>query len=181
MIKKLFTTLLAASLSVVTTTTAFAGSWQQDSVGWWYQNDDGSFTTNGWQWIDGNSDGIAESYYFDANGYCLMNTTTPDGFLVDANGALLVNGVVQTQSISSVSNAQAAAVENPVSDTSAVTHSGISMQPYDGYTIIVNINTGKYHVPSCGSVSDMKQENTGYCSDADYLNANGYQPCKRCH
>ncbi len=57
----------------------------------------------------------------------------------------------------------------------------ISLQPYDGYTIIVNMKTGKYHVPGCRSVRDMKDYNKGYCSDGAYLDANGYQPCKNCH
>lgn len=77
--------------------TAFAAQWQSDANGWWYENDNGTYPTNTWQWIDGNSDGIAESYYFDGQGYCLLNTTTPDGFTVNATGAWTVNGVVQTQ------------------------------------------------------------------------------------
>ena len=54
-------------------------------------------TMNSWQWLDGNNDGIAESYYFDGNGYMLANTTTSDGYTVKADGAWTVNGVVQTQ------------------------------------------------------------------------------------
>lgn len=90
---------LAASilLAVSMSGTAFAGEWKQDSIGWWYQNDDGSYPSNTWQWIDGNYDGIAESYFFDANGYCLMNTITPDGYTVDLNGAWTIDGIVQTQ------------------------------------------------------------------------------------
>lgn len=182
--KKLLTTLLAACLSAATITTAFAGTWMQDAGGWWYQNDDGSYTTSNWQWIDGNGDGMAEAYYFDANGYCLMNTVTPDGYTVDASGAMVVNGVVQTQAVASVSAAPAAETqpaETTVTQTAAAAHTGISAEAYEGYTIVVNVNTGKYHYPHCNSVSDMKPENTGYCSDAAYLNANGYQPCKRCH
>ena len=41
--------------------------------------------TNSWQWIDGNGDGVSESYYFDGNGYMLFNTTTPDGYTVNAD------------------------------------------------------------------------------------------------
>ena len=180
--KKFLTTLLAACLSAATITTAFAGTWMQDAGGWWYQNDDGSYTTSNWQWIDGNGDGMAEAYYFDESGYCLMNTITPDGYIVDENGALTVRGVVQTQAVTAAPTAGTQAVETTVAaETAAATRSGISMEAYEGYTIVVNVNTGKYHVPSCNSVSDMKPENTGYCSDAAYLNANGYQPCKRCH
>lgn len=61
--------------------TAYAGQWQQDSAGWWYQNDNGSYPVNQWQEIDG------KQYYFGANGYMLANTTTPDGYQVGADGA----------------------------------------------------------------------------------------------
>lgn len=47
------------------TFTSFAGEWKVDSSnGWsWYQNDDGSYTKNDWQEIDG------KWYHFDENGY----------------------------------------------------------------------------------------------------------------
>ena len=56
-----------------------------------------------WQWQDVNGDGISECYYYDDNGTMLTNTTTPDGYTVDSNGAWVVNGVVQTQSSSATS------------------------------------------------------------------------------
>ena len=49
----------------------------------------------GWQWIDGNC------YYLDLQGQnegaLYRNTTTPDGYAVDAEGRWVVNGVVQKQ------------------------------------------------------------------------------------
>lgn len=94
----------ALCMTVSMTMTAFGAQWMQDNSGWWYQNDDGSYPTSSWQWIDGNQDGLAERYYFDANGYCLINTWTPDGQLVDGNGAWIVGGVVQTQPVSLPAN-----------------------------------------------------------------------------
>ena len=76
--------------------TPFAAAWQSNEQGWWYLHDDGTYPVSTWEWIDGNDDGIAECYYFDANGYCLMNTQAPDGSYVDTNGAWIENGVVQT-------------------------------------------------------------------------------------
>ena len=102
--KKLLTGILATALATATSMTAFAGQWQSDANGWWYQNDNGGYPTNTWQWIDGNNDGTAESYYFDSNGYCLMNTTTPDGYTVNPAGAWIIDGVVQTKNISDTSN-----------------------------------------------------------------------------
>ena len=52
------TALMAAAMS----TTAFAGSWRTDGAGRWYQNDDGSCTKNGWQWIDSDNDGYSECF-----------------------------------------------------------------------------------------------------------------------
>lgn len=73
----------------------FAGSWKNDSRGYWWQNDDGSYPVNCWQWLDGNQDGISECYYFDGNGYMLANTITPDGYQVKGDGAWTVDGTVQ--------------------------------------------------------------------------------------
>lgn len=87
---------VTALLSMLASSTVFAGEWKSDNNGWWYQNDDGSYPTNTWQWIDGNGDGISESYYFNENGYMLANSTK-DGYTVNADGAWTVNGVVQTQ------------------------------------------------------------------------------------
>lgn len=95
---------LSLGLIMTMSSVSFAGSWKQDSTGWWYQNDDGSWPVSGWQWIDGNQDGTAECYYFDNGGYCLFHTTTPDGYQVDENGACIVNGVVQTKSVPASSN-----------------------------------------------------------------------------
>ena len=88
--------LMAAAMTVGSAMTSFAG-WQSDANGWWWQNEDGSYPSNTWQWIDGNGDGISESYYFGPDGYMYANATTPDGYQVNADGAWTVNGVVQTQ------------------------------------------------------------------------------------
>lgn len=164
-----------ALLSIAFSATAYAGSWQQDTTGYWWMNDDGTYPTNCWQWIDGNGDSISECYYFDGNGYMLSNSITPDGNTVDANGAWTVNGVIQTQPVVPAQQTAAPATAQPV------TQSGISSNPYDGYTIVVNTSTKKYHAPSCRSVKDIKADNTGYCSDTAYLTSQGYTACKLCH
>lgn len=87
---RIFTTALFMSVSMNQIT--FAGQWKSDNNGWWYQNDDGSYPTNTWQWIDGNGDGISESYYFNENGYMLANSTK-DGYTVNADGAWTVNEI----------------------------------------------------------------------------------------
>lgn len=90
---------LVAALAIGGTMTSFAGSWQLDTTGWWYQNDDRTYPANCWQWIDGNNDGIAECYCFNRAGYMFWNTMTPDGYKVNPSGAWIINGVVQTKNV----------------------------------------------------------------------------------
>lgn len=84
-------------LSVASTMTAFAG-WEQTGTTWKY-NFNGTYFNNGWNWIDGNNDGISECYYFNTDGTILISTTTPDNYMVNENGAWVVNGVVQTRPV----------------------------------------------------------------------------------
>lgn len=89
-------------------TTAMAAQWKQDAKGWWWQNDDGTYPTNCWKWLDGNKDGIAECYYFDNVGYMAAGTTTPDGYSVNSEGQWTENGAVKTQGTANSSNSGAA-------------------------------------------------------------------------
>lgn len=91
---------VGALLSISTTAAAIAGTWQTDMNGWWYSNDDGTWPSACWQWIDGDGDGISECYYFDERGYCLMDTVTPDGNMVNGNGAWIEFGKVKTKTSS---------------------------------------------------------------------------------
>ncbi|MDO4731077.1 MAG: hypothetical protein Q4B14_02980, partial [Clostridia bacterium] len=59
-------------------------NWIQLGDYFWFANEDGVMQT-GWQFI--NWSGGANWFYFDtASGMMLKNTTTPDGYTVDANG-----------------------------------------------------------------------------------------------
>lgn len=61
-LKLLFATVV---LSITMGLTAYAGQWKQDTTGWWFQNDDGSYLLNGFAKIG------SYWYYFDNNGYIL--------------------------------------------------------------------------------------------------------------
>ncbi|NBH71102.1 hypothetical protein D3Z51_03475 [Clostridiaceae bacterium] len=113
--------------------TAFAAGWQKDNTGWWWQNDNGSYPSNTWQWVDGNHDGVSECYYFDGNGYMLANTTTPDGYVVNADGAWVVSGTVQTKA----AEAQTA-TENQ--EQSSVDIYGNYVNPYGEVITLTNEN-----------------------------------------
>lgn len=97
--KKLAVLAMATGLSVLSCIPAFAGQWKQDNIGWWYQEDNGSYPVSTWKWIDGNGDGVAECYYFNASGYMISNTSTPDSYSVNNDGAWTVNGIVQTKQV----------------------------------------------------------------------------------
>lgn len=84
--KTFMTAILAGLMAVSMSMTAFAGQWQQDAKGWWYQNDDKTYLKDGWKWVDG------KCYYFTSDGYCLTGTQTPDGYTVDASGAWIDPG-----------------------------------------------------------------------------------------
>ncbi len=121
------TGLMAAAMSIAMAGTAFAG-WQQDGARWRWQQEDGSYFTNTWQWLDGNQDGIAECYYFGADGYMLANTTTPDGYQVNAEGAWTVNGIVKTNAA-----AQNAAGNAAAQGAAGVDASGIDRSIGNGF------------------------------------------------
>ncbi|MFR5600981.1 MAG: N-acetylmuramoyl-L-alanine amidase family protein [Lachnospiraceae bacterium] len=74
--------------------------WIEDSAGWWYRNQDGSYPANAWQEIEGkwyffNGSGYMVTgwvntndkwYYCGTDGAMLTNTVTPDGYQVNAEG-----------------------------------------------------------------------------------------------
>ena len=60
---------LAAAMALGSTMTAFAGQWMKDDVGYWWQEDDGSYPVDTMKWIDADGDTVSEGYYFDENGY----------------------------------------------------------------------------------------------------------------
>lgn len=87
--KRLLTLATAGVMAISMSMTSFAGYWYADRYfDWYYHNDNGESINNGWHWING------KCYCFhDYNVY--RNTTTPDGYTVNEEGAWTVNGVVQ--------------------------------------------------------------------------------------
>lgn len=185
----------AVVMSLTMTITSFAGQWMQDNTGWWYQKDDGSYLVNGWQWIDGNHDGIAENYYFNADGYCLMNTMTPDGNMVDANGAWVIGGVVQTQVVGRPENVQGGLNSQQAADTGRQNtntvgngNTGISQEttnlstgtqqnPVES-TVWLSATGSKYHrIPNCGRMNPSKARQVSL----EQAVAQGFERCKNCY
>ena len=184
--KKVKLLMAALCMSSIMSITSFAGQWQQNETGWWYQNDDGTYPSNTWQWIDGNEDGISEYYYFDQNGYCLINGVTPDGHTVDSNGAWIVDGAVQTMP-ASYNTVEFSDYFYDNSGTSASTDSSnaaLTTKDIPEETTAVSVTatvwvsrTGKkYHSsPSC---SNMKSPLKYSLEDAIAM---GRTPCSKCY
>lgn len=78
--KKIIVVVLAAALTLLSVFSSFSGQWKEDEKGKWYE-EDGNCIASSWKEIEG------KQYYFGADGYMLVNTTTPDGYKVGADGA----------------------------------------------------------------------------------------------
>ena len=61
--KKMQIFLMSNLFCLLFTMTVFAGTWEHDQQGWWYQKETGSYPTSTWQEIDN------KWYYFNEDGY----------------------------------------------------------------------------------------------------------------
>lgn len=71
--------------SIMPATARASGQWIQASDGrWWYRHDDGTYTVNNWEYING------EWYHFDSQGWMQTGTLVINNitFKLNANGAL---------------------------------------------------------------------------------------------
>ena len=55
--------------------------WEPVDTGWKFKQEDGTYLTNSWK-----QDPDGKWYYLNEDGWMLKDTTTPDGYYVDANG-----------------------------------------------------------------------------------------------
>lgn len=78
--------LLAALLSLAVAAPAWAanGTWKEDSTGWWYQRDDGSYPANRWELVGG------QWYYFEPSGYMATDWRNVGGtwYWLGSDGAM---------------------------------------------------------------------------------------------
>ncbi|MBQ4522287.1 MAG: N-acetylmuramoyl-L-alanine amidase family protein [Lachnospiraceae bacterium] len=94
--KKVLAAVLTAGMLVAAVSApvvAATEGWKKNSIGWWYQNVDGSFPANQWKKING------AWYYFNVKGYMLENEWTKDmsgkWYYLGANGTMKTNTWVQ--------------------------------------------------------------------------------------
>lgn len=160
---------LVTGLCVLSSIPAFASGWQKDTVGWWYGTNENNTTwyNSGWQWVDGNNDGIAESYYFNSNGYIAVNATV-DGYTVNNDGAWTVNGIVQTKQVS-------------LTDTKTSTsQKDISQMTNDELAALINKGTGYSGQLGNGTGEKVNlnggSQTSGGTSSSNKLGENGWNP-----
>jgi hypothetical protein len=89
-------------------------SWHQDTSkpvnengisNYWYGDSQNS-TVSSWNWLmvspDGKKDGLKYAYCFNEYGYLYTNTITPDGYMVNEWGQLMINGKAMTRKYNDV-------------------------------------------------------------------------------
>ena len=100
-LKKITAAVMALSIIASVSPVGASAAWKQDNNGWW--NDKESSYSVGWEninntWYYFNQDGYMKTgwihwnekdYFCDESGAMLVNTVTPDGASVGADGAKL--------------------------------------------------------------------------------------------
>lgn len=134
---------------------AYGAGWASSSEGYRWQNNDGTFARNEWRWIDSDSDGLAECYYFGDDSILLTNAVTPDGSSVDVNGAWNIGDVVQKKEGIIDENTWidqhrveledfARRAENREDDFLFVLADKLLENPFEGENITYQATTGKF-------------------------------------
>lgn len=66
--KRFITLLLTAALAFSSSISSLAAGWRQDGIGWWYEQEDGSYPVNTWY-----EDKDGSWYFFNEAGYMIHN------------------------------------------------------------------------------------------------------------
>ena len=104
----------------------------------------------------------------DGLSFCMFIYNVQDGIVIDyATGdSRLADDLQTTQEITQQSTTEETAQE--------------TMQSGGGY--VANMNTKKFHYPSCSSVRQIKAENRwDYTGTREELISMGYEPCRKCN
>ena len=195
--KKILTLVAAAAMTMAMSVTAFAAGWMQNDTGWWWDNGNGTWASNNWYWLDGNNDGIQECYYFGMDGYMYADTTTPDGYTVNADGAWTINGVVQTKQVTApvavdntynaqgVSNVALDMLENSREENTKYgevdvydVQSSLNILYSNGFRVVYPSAVGDKYVFAVNNKADLfkyySHDFTSAEEAADYLHSQGF-------
>lgn len=87
--KRLAVGIAAAAMVMASTATAFAAEWKQNEIGWWYENEDGTYPVNSWIQVNG------VWYFFNQEGYMSTGWVWDDGnwYFTNSDGAMLTGWV----------------------------------------------------------------------------------------
>lgn len=201
--KRFFSTLAAFMMvSLLSVIPVQAAEWKQDNVGWWYQNDDGTYPVSVWKQIKG------VWYLFGANGYMLTGWQNVNGlwyflnadgsmaanrwegnYFLGADGAMLTNTTTpdgysvdgsgriissgtQTHTNASSGSSQASSVQSGNASSAYVDENSA--------TVYWTPKGKSYHsTPNCRTLARSKKVYQGTLSEAF---ANGKRdPCNVCH
>lgn len=66
-LRSIFWATTVAILCIFISMPVYAGTWRSNTIGWWYQEDNGTYPVSAWKYIDG------KWYRFDNYGYMLAN------------------------------------------------------------------------------------------------------------
>lgn len=83
-LKKCISLALSISLAFTLPSSAMWGKTEKGGI-YWYEAD-GTVAMDGWKLIDDDNDGVGYYYYFNKNGFILLDDITPDYKIVDADG-----------------------------------------------------------------------------------------------
>ena len=121
--------------------------------------------------VEDNGDGIL---------FCVFAYNVQPGVTIDyATGDNYADGTQESES----TDASSSTISNETPTVVEATPEPVAQEPASqGTTYILNTNTHKFHYPSCGSVSQMKESNKQtYTGSRDDLIAQDYDPCKKCN
>lgn len=94
--------IVTLGITILGSMTVFAGTWKSNTIGWWYQNNDGIYMANQWfkdsngQWYHFNQEGYIQTgwifdngqwYYLGLDGAMYEDIRTPDGYTIGTDGA----------------------------------------------------------------------------------------------
>lgn len=82
--KRILSAAMCLSIVFAMPSSAMWGKTEKGGI-YWYEAD-GTIATDGWKLIDDNNDGVGYYYYFNENGFILLDDITPDYKIVDAEG-----------------------------------------------------------------------------------------------
>ena len=82
--KKCISLALSICLAFALPSSAMWGKTEKGGI-YWYEADD-TVAMDGWKLIDDDNDGVGYYYYFNKNGFILLDDITPDYKIVDADG-----------------------------------------------------------------------------------------------